>query len=156
MSNHPNDPRSLKWAESYAKLLDSKFELPGTKFRFGLDPIIGLIPGLGDGAALIMQLLLAFSLISRGVSGELVARLLLNVLLVPLIGSIPVLGWIFDFFFKANQRNLELTKAYLREGKYQGSGAWLWFLLILMVLITLAAIIALFIWLINLLIGILG
>ncbi len=141
--------RGLRWAESFARLLDSKFSLPGTKFRFGIDPILGLVPGLGDGISLVMQLLLASSLLKHGFSGELAARLFINVLLDTLIGSIPVVGQIFDFFFKASQRNLRLTKEYLYEGKHQGKGYGLWLALLLILILTIALVVYLVVLLVN-------
>lgn len=154
-SSSPRPSRSFDWAEKFAQLLDSKFTLPGTNFRFGLDPILGLIPGVGDGISLIMQGLLINSLWRSGYSGELLAKLCINVLLDTLIGTIPIAGQIFDFFFKANERNLRLTREYLNEGKHQGSGKGIWLGLLLIVLVSLALFIWLFIevvqWLINLL-----
>lgn len=132
------DSRSLKTAEKMASLLDSKFTFPGTNFKFGLDPILGLIPGVGDGISLVMQGLLVSTLWRQGYSGKLLAKLLINVLLDTLIGSIPVIGQIFDFFFKANERNLRLTREYLYEGKHRGSGTGIWIGLILVLIATLA------------------
>ena len=114
--------QALKWAERYVRLLDARFKIPGTRITFGLDPVIGLIPGFGDGLTLIFQLLLVFGLLKHGSSGELRAKLILNVLIDSAIGSIPVIGQIWDFYFKANERNLRLTQEYLYEGKHSGSG----------------------------------
>lgn len=133
--------RSLKYAEKLASLLDSKFTFPGTNFRFGLDPILGLVPGVGDGVSLVMQSLVVVTLVRKGYSGELLARLLINVLLDTLIGSIPIIGQVFDFFFKANERNLRLTRQYLYEGKYRGSGLLLWIALVLVLMATIAVVV---------------
>ncbi len=112
----------LKWVEKLTHLMDSKFTFPGTKLRFGLDPIIGLVPFLGDGVSLMISGLLVSSLWRYNASGEVKARLVVNVLLDFLIGSIPIIGSIWDFFFKANERNLKLIKSHMEEGKYQGDG----------------------------------
>lgn len=112
----------IKWVEKLTHLMDSKFTFPGTKFRFGLDPIIGLVPFLGDGVSLVISGLLVSSLWRYNASGEVKARLIINVLLDFLIGSIPIIGSIWDFFFKANERNLKLVKKHMEEGKYQGDG----------------------------------
>ncbi|MEX0966376.1 MAG: DUF4112 domain-containing protein [Bacteroidia bacterium] len=109
--------------EKVADLLDSKFRIPGTKFRFGLEPVISLIPFLGDGVTLIMQGGLVLIMARHGVSGRVVALMVVNVLLDFLISSIPLIGNIFDFFFKANTRNLKLLKAHYTEGRHQGSAA---------------------------------
>ncbi len=131
----------LKWAEKFARLLDSKFKVPGTKFTFGIDPIIGLVPGLGDGISMAFQLLLVASLLRHGGSGKLKALLFINVMLDTLIGSIPVLGGIFDFFFKANQRNLRLMQEHIHEGKHQGSGRAIWLALVALVVFTIGLLI---------------
>lgn len=133
--------KSLGAAERFADLLDSRYTFPGTNFKFGLDPILGLIPGVGDGISLVFQVLLVVTLSRKGYSGKLLAMLLINVLLDTLIGSIPVIGQIFDFFFKANQRNLRLTKEYLYEGKHQGSGTGIWIAFFLVLIAALAAMI---------------
>lgn len=110
-----------EWIEKIAKLLDSKFKIPGTNFKFGLDPILGLIPGLGDVSTFLMSSLLVLAMVRHGASGRVTALMTLNVLIDTLIGGIPILGNIFDFFFKANNRNLKLLKRHHLEGKYQGS-----------------------------------
>lgn len=140
---------SLQWAEHFARLLDSKFKLPGTNFKFGIDPLIGLIPGLGDGVSLIFQLVLAFGLLKHGSSGRLRALLIINVLVDTLIGSIPVVGGVFDFFFKANQRNLRLVQEHIYEGKHQGSGKGVWIALLMLIILTLGLLIYMIIWLIR-------
>lgn len=110
----PNDLRRL------AKLLDSQFSIGN--FRFGLDPLLGLIPGLGDFIALIMSGGILALAAKHGASRKLLILMALNALADALIGSIPVLGQIFDFFFKANNRNVRLLEKYYEQGKYQGTG----------------------------------
>lgn len=148
-ANPQKNSSSLHWAERYARLLDSKFRLPGTSFRFGIDPLIGLIPGLGDGVSLIFQLMLVFSLLKHGSSGRLRALLIINVLVDTLIGSIPIVGGVFDFFFKANQRNLRLVREHIYEGKHQGSGKGVWIALLMLIILTLGLLIYMIIWLIQ-------
>lgn len=113
--------KHLKWVEKWTNLMDNQFSLPGTKFRFGLDPLIGLIPVLGDVISLSISALLVSSLWRYNASGEVKARLITNVLLDFAIGSIPLVGSIWDFFFKANERNLNLVKLHYQGGKYQGN-----------------------------------
>lgn len=112
----------LKWVDKISHLMDSRFRVPGTRFRFGLDPILGLLPGLGDAASLIVSGILIYHMRRYGASRKLVIMMAGNVLLDAVIGSIPVLGNIFDFFSKANDRNIRLLKRHYHEGKYQGSG----------------------------------
>lgn len=101
--------------------MDSQFTLPGTNRRFGLDPLLGLIPFLGDAISFGISVLLVSSLWRYNASGEIKARLIANVLLDFALGSVPIIGSIWDFFFKANERNLKLVKAHYQEGKYQGN-----------------------------------
>lgn len=103
-------------------LMDEQFRFPGTKFRFGLDPILNLIPIAGDMAGLIVSAGLLLAIVKKGASSKLVVLMTLNILLDATIGAIPIVGQIFDFFFKANSRNIELMKAHYLEGKHQGSG----------------------------------
>ncbi|WP_242916257.1 DUF4112 domain-containing protein [Pontibacter liquoris] len=112
----------LKWVDHISHLMDSQFRLPGTNFRFGLDPILGLLPFAGDLASFGVSAMLIVTMARHGASGKLVALMLVNVALDTLIGSIPILGNIFDFAYKANDRNVRLLRRHYEEGKYQGSG----------------------------------
>lgn len=103
-----NEPTSKH--RQFAELLDSKFQIPGTDIRFGIDPIIGLIPGAGDwvgGVASLYFLIWAAILEAKT---SVLLRMLLNILLDVIIGSIPLLGEIFDVGWKANLRNAELLE----------------------------------------------
>jgi len=112
----------LKWVDQISHLMDSQFRVPGTSFRFGLDPILGLLPIAGDLASFGVSAMLILTMARHGASGKLVALMLLNVGLDTLFGSIPILGSLFDFAFKANDRNVRLLRRHYEEGKYQGSG----------------------------------
>jgi hypothetical protein len=112
----------LEWVDKIAWLMDSQFRVPGTKFRFGLDPILGLIPFAGDLASYGISAVVVMAMARHGVSGKVVILMIGNVLLDAIIGSIPILGNIFDFAYKANNRNISLLKKHYQEGKYQGSG----------------------------------
>lgn len=103
-------------------LMDEQFRFPGTKFRFGLDPILNLIPIAGDMAGLVVSAGLLLAMAKKGASNKLVVLMSLNILLDATIGAIPIIGQLFDFFFKANSRNIKLMKEHYLEGKHQGSG----------------------------------
>lgn len=111
-----NDPLLLEEErlKAYARLLDSAIRLPGG-FRIGLDGIVGLIPGIGDilGAGLSGYFIYAASRL--GIPGSVVARMIINTLIETVIGAIPIIGDIFDFVFKANDRNARLLHAALEE-----------------------------------------
>lgn len=115
-------PEELKWIESLTKLLDSKFKIPGTSITFGLDPILGVIPGVGDVVSFGISSLLVLSMIRHGASREVVIKMLMNLGLDTVTGTIPVLGGIFDVFYKANVRNYNLLKQHQVEGKHEGKG----------------------------------
>lgn len=125
--------------ERFSRLLDSEFRIPGTNFRFGLDPILGLIPGWGDTASYVMSAMLILSMVQKGASGKLVMKMVVNAAVDMLVGSIPVLGDLFDVAFKANDRNIQLFKEYHEEGKHKGTGLG-YLLLIMGVLLALLAV----------------
>ena len=103
--------------------MDSRFTIPGTSIRFGLDALVGLIPGAGDFVTLLISGYMVTILARNGASGFVVARMALNVLIDALLGSVPVLGDIFDVAFKANIRNMKLMQEHYVEGRHKG-GAW--------------------------------
>jgi hypothetical protein len=135
--------RDLRDVERIAKLMDSQFKIPGTGFRFGLDGLIGLIPGAGDLSTFAVSAYMLTIMAKNGASGFVLARMVVNVLLDAAIGSIPVLGDLFDIVFKANMRNLRLMQQHYKEGRHRGS-AWK---VIIPIIIILLLIVVGFIWL---------
>ncbi|MBI1183703.1 DUF4112 domain-containing protein [bacterium] len=119
MANNPK----LKWIERMTFLLDSEFRIPGTEVRFGLDPVIGLFPIIGDLVSYVISALLVFTMAQNGISGKLLLKMLANIFIDLIISGIPMAGQIGDFFYKANNMNLKLYKEYLEEGKHRGSAA---------------------------------
>lgn len=144
-----SNKNELKAIESYARLLDTKFKIPSTNIRFGLDFLIGLIPFGGHIITFIFSAILVSTMAKHKVSSYVVSRMVLNIVLDTVIGSIPILGNIFDLFYKANDRNYKLLKRHYGEGKYQGS---FWKVLV-PVLIVLLIICILIIWALFALIG---
>ena len=96
-----------------AWILDSSIPIPGTPWKIGLDGLIGLIPGIGDISAGVISSYILFQALRLGVPPLVVARMALNILLESVLGVIPVVGDIFDFAFKANQRNVALMREYV-------------------------------------------
>jgi hypothetical protein len=96
--------------ETLADWLDSRFRIPGTNLRFGLDSVVGLLPGIGDGATAIPAIYLILCADRLGVPRSLLARMALNVGLDMMLGAVPLLGDVFDVGFKANRRNVALLK----------------------------------------------
>jgi hypothetical protein len=105
-------------------LLDEAFRIPGTEIRFGIDGIIGLVPGLGDVMAGLLSLVIPIAAWIRGVPYVTLARMAVNLGIGVLVGSIPVLGDIFDVFWKANRRNYRLMQLHLREPRRHGWRDW--------------------------------
>jgi len=116
-------PPQLQDIAKIAKLMDSQFRIPGTNFTFGLDPIIGLFPGFGAVVDYAISAYLLIAMVRNGASSRVVAKMILNITIDGLVGMIPVLGNVFDFFYKANRKNLVLAVEHFEEGKHQGS-AW--------------------------------
>ena len=106
-----------------ARLMDSQFSIPGTKIKFGFDALIGLVPVVGDFSTFLVSGFIVMILARNGASGYVLARMVFNIVVDAVIGSIPVLGDIFDVGFKANQRNMRLMHEHYTEGRHRG-GAW--------------------------------
>ncbi len=125
----------LKWVERVSYLMDEKFRLPGTNFRFGIDPLINLIPIAGDISGFVVSSMLVLSMARYGVSRKVLIMMCLNIVLDSTIGAIPIIGHIFDFTYKSNSRNIKLLKEHYEEGKHQGSGKGLiqWLIIVLLI-----------------------
>ncbi len=135
----------LKWVERVAYLLDEKFRFPGTKFRFGLDPVINLIPIAGDISGFLVAAALVWVMARHGVSRKVLILMLLNIFLDAIIGAIPLIGQVFDFYYKANSRNIKLLKEHYEEGRHQGNGTGV-LIMIFLVLLVFFALLLLFIY----------
>lgn len=125
--------------------MDNAFRIPGTNIRFGLDPLLGLIPFIGDLISYGISGTMVLSMVRYGVSGKVLLMMIGNITLDYLISSIPVLGDIFDFGFKANQRNLRILRKHQVDGKYQGSG-WGYMVAIVVLFILLIIFLTVVIW----------
>jgi len=106
-----DDDALIKRIDALARLLDSRFSFFG--FRFGLDGLIGLIPGIGDAATAVLSLYLIIEAARAGASLSLIGRMIVNVLIDMLLGVVPVLGDIFDFAYRANAMNAKLLHEHL-------------------------------------------
>jgi hypothetical protein len=108
-------------------LLDDWFRIPGTTIRFGLDGIVGFIPGIGDAIAGIASCILIVAAWMRGVSYITIARMVANWGIEVLLGTVPVLGNLFDIGWKANRRNYALLTGSLADPKGERRRSWLFF-----------------------------
>jgi hypothetical protein len=108
-----------------AKLMDTAFVIPGTKIRFGLDPIIGLLPGVGDAADAVISSVLLSRGIRYGVPKIVLIRMALNVAINAAGGSIPVIGDAFSVWFKSNAMNYDLLRRHALGQRRVSAGDWL-------------------------------
>ena len=108
-----NRTQKMQALDRLAWILDSSLKVPGTQWRVGLDGLIGLIPGIGDVTAGAVSSYILLQAVKMGVPSMVIARMALNIVLESVVGAIPVLGDIFDFMFKANQRNVNLMRDYV-------------------------------------------
>ena len=109
--------QSLYRLEAMARLMDSAFAIPGTNIRMGLDGLIGLVPVAGDLIASVISSYLIWEARKLGAPRWLIGRMLMNVAIDTLVGSVPLLGDAFDIMFRANLKNMALLKKYLaRKG----------------------------------------
>lgn len=104
-----------------AWLLDDFIRIPGTNFRIGLDPIIGLIPGIGDGSTTVAASVILLHGFRAGVPRVVLARMALNVLINSIGGAIPGLGDVFTAFFKSNRRNVVLLERHAGSAKREST-----------------------------------
>jgi uncharacterized protein DUF4112 len=125
---------------SLARVLDSAIRIPGTGVTFGLDPILGLFPGIGDLAGAVFSGYIVLAAARMGAPRSVLARMLLNLGTDTLVGSIPVLGDLFDVGFRANIRNSELLDKYLGEPEAARRSSRIAIVLTVVGLIVLAAI----------------
>jgi hypothetical protein len=108
-----------------ARLLDSVFTIPGLNVRFGLDPILGLIPGLGDLVSPLYTLAILAQARELGLPRVVQMRMILNVGVDALVGVVPILGDLFDVAWKANDRNMVLLERHAYEVHRPSPGDWL-------------------------------
>ncbi len=106
--------------EKLARLLDSQWRIPGTKITFGADAVAGLIPFVGDLATAVLSAYLVARAADLGAPKRLMARMVGNVVLDTVVGSIPLVGSVFDVFYKANNRNIRLLQGHLEKRVYPG------------------------------------
>ncbi len=114
-----------------ALIMDNFVRLPGTQFRFGLDPLMGLIPGLGDTGSAVISAMALIAAARRGLPKILLARMSLNILINEAIGIIPVLGDAFSFWFKSNARNYELLRKHTAAPRSSTTSNWVFVAIVL-------------------------
>lgn len=109
--------QKLQSIESLARLMDSRFKIPGTSLGLGIDSLIGIIPGIGDTVSLGVAAYIVHQSAKLGVSKSKLIRMSLNIFIDWLIGLIPLIGDLFDWGWKANNKNAAILREHL-EGQY--------------------------------------
>lgn len=141
--------KKLDTLRKYSKFLDSQFKIPGTNFRFGIDPLLSLIPVLGSFSGFITGLVLVAMSHKHGISGKTKILMLKNLFIDYIFGLIPIYGNVKDFFYKANQKNMILIEEHLLEEKHQGSGWGYIILFVFIAIITFISSLILFAWVLS-------
>jgi hypothetical protein len=121
----PRQAQGLEGLRKVAQLLDSAFVVPGTSYRVGLDPILGLVPGLGDLVSPLFTIGILWQARELAIPRVVLLRMILNVAIDSLVGAVPVVGDLFDFAWKANNKNLALVERHAQEERKASAGDWL-------------------------------
>ena len=129
-------PFSDEHLDILSHILDDFIQIPGTPIRFGLDGIVGFIPGAGDIIAGLASTIIIFAAWTRGVAYIVLARMVLNVLIETAVGSIPVFGNFFDIAWRANRRNYKLLEGSIADPRRHTLASWLVFAALAIVLVS--------------------
>src|SRR5919108_383043 len=125
----PGQRQRLDALRKVAQLLDSAFVVPGTSLRIGLDPIVGLVPGIGDLISPLFTLGILWQARELGIPKVVQLRMIFNVAIDTVVGLMPVLGDLFDFAWKANDMNMALLDRHAYEEHRASPGDWLFVVL---------------------------
>jgi hypothetical protein len=109
--------KEIDQLEIIARLMDAQFVIPGTKIYFGLDPVLGAIPVVGDKAGFMVALYMMYHAHKMGFQKHILAMMLANATIDYAAGSIPIIGDIFDVAFKAHMRNVRLMRKHAHKLK---------------------------------------
>lgn len=134
-----SDRKHLETIRRVAHLLDNAFPIPGTKYRVGIDPILGLIPGLGDAITSLMSTYIVLIAMQMRVSKWTLTRMIFNILVESVVGMVPVVGDLFDAAWKSNERNRLLLEANMKNPATRRIDRWFVGLVILVLLAIVAA-----------------
>jgi uncharacterized protein DUF4112 len=130
-----HDDRSMELLRRWTRLFDAAFRIPGTAFRFGIDPLIGLVPGIGDLASPLLTIVLLWQAAKLRVPKIVLARMVLNALIDAGVGAIPILGDAFDFAWRSNEWNMALLERHAMHGRGASSADYLFVSLCVLVVI---------------------
>ncbi len=134
-TSNKSQAASLRRLRQISHLLDNAIPIPGTKYRIGLDPILGLIPGGGDVIGSIFAGYVVFKSAQMGVPQETLVKMAANIVFDTVAGTVPVAGDLLDFAWKANVKNIELLDAHLGSPEQGKKADWLFVAALLLGLI---------------------
>ncbi len=123
-----------------ALVMDDFVRVPGTQFRFGLDPLIGLIPGLGDTGSAMVSAIALIQAARKGIPKIVLGRMATNILVNELVGIVPVIGDAFSFWFKSNARNYQLLKQHTAGTRKASRSDWIFVFGVLLALVVVVAV----------------
>ncbi|MEY2547623.1 MAG: hypothetical protein QOD64_205 [Verrucomicrobiota bacterium] len=127
----------FKWL---AYIMDDVVRVPGTTFRFGLDPLLGLIPGIGDTSSALVSAIALVQAVRVGVPKVLLMRMAANIFVNEIIGVVPVVGDAFSFWFKSNARNYEILKHHRLGSSPPRASDWVFVVGILVALVVIVCV----------------
>lgn len=136
----PGQQRRLELLKQVARLLDSAIAVPGTSRTIGLDPILGLIPGLGDLVSPIFTIGVIWQARELGVPRVVQLRMIFNAAIDALVGLVPLAGDLFDFAWKANDRNMALLERHAYEVQTPSASDWAFVVAAVVLLIGIASV----------------
>ena len=116
-------PPQLERLQTLSRLLDNAFVIPGTRYRFGFDALIGLVPGLGDAASAVFSSYLILQASRLGAPRSVVSRMIANVAIDTVVGWVPLLGDLFDVAWKSNVKNMALLEQHLSRPSAAKAGS---------------------------------
>jgi len=122
-------PVAVERLRRLARELDARWNVPGTPIRFGWDAVLGLVPGLGDAVPLLLGAAVPLVAARLGVPAPVVARMVANLAIDALVGTMPLLGDAFDVVWRAHRRNVRLLEAALADPHRAGRRSTAWWLL---------------------------
>jgi len=132
----------LRRLRRLSNLLDNAIPIPGTPWRFGLDPVLGLLPGAGDFLGTAFSAYIVLEAARIGIPRSLLGQMVMNILVDTVIGSVPVVGDLADATWKANAKNIVLLETYLDSPQPEKQTDWLFLVWLLLGLLVAVAILA--------------
>jgi Domain of unknown function (DUF4112) len=146
-----NSVERIALARFLAELLDQRFTIPGTSVRFGLDPILGLIPGIGDALANLAGSAILLIAAQYRLPKIVLLRMGLNVAFNALIGAVPIFGDVFSIWFRSNIRNAQLLERYVSaERQAPTGGDWVFIMAVILgIVLLLIGTFVVLVWLVK-------